>query len=105
MTAPAATELPPVVRPYRRTPAFDQDTMPAALRREHSSRAGVWGRIGVIEGRLRLTLLGTGADLVLDPQASGLVAPEQPHRAEPLGAVRFLIEFCAAKPPEGTLHE
>ena len=48
--APAAAELPPGIRPYRRTPVFDQDTMPAALRREHSTGVGEWGRIGVIEG-------------------------------------------------------
>jgi len=102
--APAAAELPPGVSPYRRTPVFDQDTMPAALRQEHSTRAGIWGRIRVIEGRLRLTLLDTGTDLVLDPQTSGIIAPQQPHRAEPLGPLRFFIEFCAAEPLEGAPH-
>lgn len=40
------------IRPYRSTPVFDQDTLPAALRARHDTKAGVWGLIRVIEGEL-----------------------------------------------------
>src|SRR4051812_7568539 len=45
-------ELPVGLVAYRRTPIFDQDTIPAGLRREHRTAAGVWGLITVLEGRL-----------------------------------------------------
>jgi hypothetical protein len=35
---------------------------------------------------------------VLAPDAPGVVAPEEPHEVEPLGAVRFFVEFYAAPP-------
>lgn len=36
--------------PYKRTPTFDEHTIPAGLRRDHRTRAGVWGRIVVEAG-------------------------------------------------------
>jgi len=69
--------------------------MPAGLRGDHSTKAGVWGLITVLEGQLRLTLLDNGEEQILDPSRPGVVAPEQPHRAEPIGPVRFTIDFCA----------
>jgi tellurite methyltransferase len=89
-------------------------TMPAALRRDHRVAAGTWGRLRVEEGRLRFT---TAAVPTIDvpaidvptidvpaidvPAIDAVVAagqvqpipPEVPHRVEPLGAVRFAVEF------------
>ncbi len=44
--------------PYKCTPIFDETTLPAELRREHRTKAGVWGVIRVLEGRRRVELLG-----------------------------------------------
>ena len=33
---------------YKRTPGFDELTMPAGLRREHRTRPGVWAAITVV---------------------------------------------------------
>lgn len=44
--------------PYKRTPIFDETTLPAELRREHRTKAGVWGLIRVLEGRRRVEPLG-----------------------------------------------
>lgn len=41
-----------------RTPVFDENTLPAALRREHRTKPGVWGVIRVLDGRLS----GAGGD-------------------------------------------
>src|SRR5690606_311089 len=49
--------LPDAVRPYRRTPVFTEATVPAALLRAHTTKAGTWGRILVLEGRLRYRIL------------------------------------------------
>ena len=89
--------LPPEVAVYRRTPSFDESSVPRALLEAHSTKAGVWGRIVVEEGRLRYELLGEPADLwVLRPGVPGVIAPEAKHRVVPLGPVRFFIEFLRA---------
>ena len=86
--------LPPEVTPYRRTREFSQTTVPDALRHRHSTARGVWGRIYVLEGSLRYRILEPQPEEhVLSPERSGIVEPEVPHEVEPLGAVRFYVEF------------
>jgi hypothetical protein len=36
--------------PFRSTPVFDQNTIPARLRGNHRTKVGVWGVIRVLEG-------------------------------------------------------
>ena len=94
MTGTSAA-LPAGLRPYQRTPIFTEDTIPAGLRRRHSTKPGVWGVIRVIEGRLRYRVLVPPAESILDPDHPGIAEPTQPHEVEPMGAVRFFIEFHA----------
>jgi tellurite resistance-related uncharacterized protein len=89
MTAAAPTPT----KPYRSTPVFDEVTLPAGLRREHRTKADVWGVIRVLEGRLRYQVLDPSSEVILEPGSPGLIFPEQPHRVEPLGAVRMHVEF------------
>ena len=96
--------LPQGLEPYRRTPVFDQDTLPAGLRREHRTKAGVWALIHVVEGRLLYRVLAPRADHILVPGTPGVVRPGEPHEVEPLGAVRFFVEFHAATPDAGHPH-
>jgi hemoglobin len=84
--------------PYRSSPEFTQDTLPPALCRAHTTKAGVWGVIRVLEGQLRLTFASTGASLLLDPATPGLVRPEQVHHVTPLGAMRMRVDFYATPP-------
>lgn len=88
--------LPAGLAAYRRTPIFTETTLPGGLRHRHQTKPGVWALITVLEGRLRLRRLDTGAERELDPAAPGIVAPEEPHEVAPLGPVRFFIEFHAA---------
>lgn len=99
------TTLPPGLTAYRRTPEFDQDSLPAGLRRGHSTKTGVWALIHVIEGRVRYRILDPVEEIVLEPGVPGVVVPQQLHEVEPLGAVRFYVEFHSARPPEGRPHE
>ncbi|WP_300399387.1 DUF1971 domain-containing protein [uncultured Sphingobium sp.] len=87
-----------MVLPYRSTPIFDEVTLPAALRSEHHTKAGVWGVIRVIEGRLKLTYLDAASEVILTPERPGLVLPEQPHFVEPLGAMRMQVDFYDQQP-------
>ena len=86
--------LPPDVAPYRRTPEFSEVTVPGALRRRHTTKAGVWGRICVLHGSLRYRILEPRfEEHTLSPGRPGVVEPEIPHEVEPLGEVRFFVEF------------
>jgi tellurite resistance-related uncharacterized protein len=86
-------ELPADALPYKQTAVFTETTMPDGLRREHTTRAGVWGKIVVESGRLRYRVDALGADVVLEPGRPGVVVPEVPHAVEPIGPVRFHVEF------------
>ncbi len=87
--------------PYRSTPVFDQDTLPAALRARHSTKAGVWGVIRVLEGELLLTYLEPDeSSVLLKPGNPGLVLPEQPHFVTPQGPMQMQVDFHD-RPPDG----
>jgi tellurite methyltransferase len=101
--ASSPSGLPAGLIAYRRTPVFNEDTIPAGLRREHRTAPGVWGLITVIEGRLRLRTLDPVAETVLTPATPKAVAPQQPHEVAPDGPVRFFVEFyraSGAAPPQ-----
>jgi tellurite resistance-related uncharacterized protein len=86
--------LPPNLTPYRSTPVFTAETIPAGLLRDHNTKAGVWGLIHVTAGVLLYRILETGAEHQLTPETPpGVVEPEQLHSVEPLGAVTFYVEF------------
>ena len=82
-----------MIAPYRSTSVFDETTLPDALRREHRTKAGVWGVIRVIEGKVRLQLADGGEEKILTPDQPGLVLPEQTHRVEPMGRMRMQVDF------------
>jgi tellurite resistance-related uncharacterized protein len=92
-------ERPPAPIPYERTAVFNEDTLPAGLRREHRTKAGVWGVIRVLDGRVRYRVLDPVSEVILEPGHPGLVRPEQPHFVEPLGPVHLQIEFYNRLPP------
>ncbi len=81
--------------PYRRTPEFSQATVPAALTRAHSTKAGTWARLHVLEGRLIFRDLADGTEVMLDPGIHPLIHPGRPHEVATPGPVRFFVEFCA----------
>jgi tellurite resistance-related uncharacterized protein len=86
--------LPANVSAYKRTPEFVDDTIPAGLLKSHSTKAGVWGKIVVIDGRLRYRILEpTLEEFVLGPGTAGIVEPTIRHEVEPVGRVRFYVEF------------
>ena len=86
--------------PYRSTPVFNQDTLPAALRARHSTKAGVWGVIRVLEGELRLTYLDPESSVILAPGSPGLVLPEQAHFVTPQGPMQMQVDFYDRPPRE-----
>lgn len=91
--------IPEGYAPYRRTGEFTEGTVPRALTSRHTTKRGVWARIHVLDGRLRYRIHEPyGEEHVLDAATAGVVLPEVEHAVEPLGAVRFFVEFHG---PEG----
>jgi tellurite methyltransferase len=89
-------ELPAHLVIYKQTPEFTEATIPAGLMRDHTTRAGVWGRIVVLAGSLRYRVESLAVDQLLGPGTPGIVAPEVPHSVAPEGPVRFFVEFLRA---------
>ncbi len=87
-----------VPEPYRSTPVFDEVTLPAALRREHRTKPGVWGVVRVLEGELKLSYADPPRVLILSPGSPGLLLPDQPHFVEPIGTMRMRVEFYDQPP-------
>ncbi len=94
--------LPPDVTPYRRTAEFTEATVPRGLLRAHTTKVGAWGVIHVMEGRLAYRIIDPrrpGSDTVLTPDTPpGVVEPTILHEVEPLGPVRFYVEFHRREP-------
>lgn len=92
-----ATELPAGLAAYRRTDVFTETTVPAGLLSAHSTKAGTWGLIRVVQGALRYRVIDerrTPRERILTVQdAAGVVEPQILHEVAPLGEVRFYVEF------------
>jgi tellurite resistance-related uncharacterized protein len=89
--------LPDAAEPYRRTATFTEASVPAALLNDHSTKQGAWGLIRVEEGRLRYVVTDprtAPSESILTPDtAPGVIEPTMVHHVEPLGPVRFHVEF------------
>jgi tellurite resistance-related uncharacterized protein len=88
------------IQPYRSTAVFDEETLPRALRNRHSTAAGIWGVIRIIDGRVRLNYLDPPSEVILDSATPGSLLPGQVHFVEPLGPMKMRIDFYD-QPPGG----
>lgn len=86
-------EMPDGFIPYKRTPVFTEESVPAALRKDHTTKAGVWAKITVLEGKLRYRVAALNTDTEVSADNLGIVVPEVPHHVELQGAARFFVEF------------
>jgi len=97
--------LPADVRPYKRTPIFTEATVPAGLLRAHATKDGAWGLIHVLEGQLAYRITDPHrpqSEQILTPETRpGVVEPTVLHEVEPLGSVRFQVEFHRREPGGG----
>jgi tellurite resistance-related uncharacterized protein len=67
------------------------------LLKAHTTKEGAWGLIHVLEGRLAYRIIDPRrpvSETVLTPEdPPGVVEPTILHEVEPLGPVRFFVEF------------
>ena len=86
--------LPHAVKFYRRTPEFTEKSCPIQLKRSHSTKTGVWGRIVVIEGQLVYRIFESpDEEFIIDPDNPGVIEPCIEHKVEPRCRSRFFVEF------------
>lgn len=88
------------VEPYKTTPVFDQDSLPEALRREHNTKAGVWGLLRVLEGEVMLVFADPGRSVHVTPENPAEIPPQDVHHVELTGPMRMQVEFYR-QPPLG----
>ena len=87
-------ELPENVSVYKRTPEFNEETVPAGLLKAHTTKEGTWGKICVTKGKLIYTIETEPQETIeLTPDKFGVVEPQVPHHVKPLGDVEFHVEF------------
>jgi tellurite resistance-related uncharacterized protein len=85
--------IPDSVAPYKKTPEFTEATVPAGLLKDHQTKAGVWGKIVLLEGELEYTIIEPELEIIkLDKSKCGVVEPTILHHVTPLGKVRIYVE-------------
>lgn len=86
-TIPA--RMPPGFEAYGRSPEFTQDTLPLKLRSAHSTKAGTWGLLHVVEGEVLYQLEAphrgerrarAGETIVIEAEVPHHVAFTEPGR-------------------------
>lgn len=90
--------------PYKVTPTFDENSMPMALLRSHTLKAGSWGIIRVEEGSVKYQGDDRPHATLLIPGRPGFIHPEVAHHLELAGPVKLLIEFYG-KPPVNKFNQ
>src|SRR5688500_11128679 len=87
-------EMPAGFAPYKRTPEFTAATIPDGLKKQHSTKPGVWALIHVLEGRLRYVVEPPlPRDEIIEAGARGVIVAEVLHHVAADGDVRFFVEF------------
>lgn len=87
----AMKTLPSHLLAYRRTPVFNNETIPRGLLHDHRTKEGTWGLIHVERGTLQFNI--EGKEFILTPDSPGVIEPEVSHFVTPIGDVSFFIEF------------
>lgn len=85
--------------PYKVTAIWDQDTLPAAIRNAHNTKAGTWGLLVVLEGAVDLIFADGRAERVT-PGNPAVIPPQDVHHVAAAGPFRMQVEFYH-EPPLG----
>lgn len=85
-------KLPDNVKPYKKTPIFNEITVPKGLLKNHNTKNGTWGLLTIEKGEIEYAIEDQ-EKIVLSPNLLGVIEPEILHHIKPLGKVSFFIEF------------
>ena len=99
MAIPVQSPVGPRAEPYKVTPVWDETTLPDGVRHAHSTKAGVWGLLRVLEGEARLVFHDPARVVEVTPATPGTIPPRDVHHVELAGPVRMQVEFYRKPPP------
>lgn len=86
--------LPASVLLYKSTPEFNETSVPAALQRDHTTAAGVWAKITILEGNLEYCITEPAPEQhLLSVGVEGIIEPQMRHYVKISGPVRFRVDF------------
>ncbi|MEM8766554.1 MAG: SAM-dependent methyltransferase TehB [Pseudomonadota bacterium] len=76
---------------YKTLPRWTAESLPAAFRRRHNTKAGTWAKLTILAGRLRFYALGESGEVQSTEEYSAekpppFIEPEAWHRVEPASA-------------------
>lgn len=92
--------LPPNFEAYGRSPDFTSGNLPAKLQSAHSIKAGTWGLLHVLEGKIRYQLEAPYSGEQLAAAGERVVIESQvPHHVEFIEPGRFFVEFYRLAEP------
>ncbi len=94
-----AKSLPAGLERYKATAVFDRASVPAALLQAHRVKAGVWGLLRVVRGRVTFCLdAEPGGEVTLRDGETVVIEPDVPHHVDlPDAESAFQVEFYRAK--------
>lgn len=84
--------------PYKTTARWNEESIPAAIRGRHNTKAGVWGLLRVYSGEIDLVLEEPARRIRVTPDSPGLIPPEEWHHVELVGSVEMQVEFYRDNP-------
>ncbi|MEW4468913.1 DUF1971 domain-containing protein [Parasphingorhabdus sp. JC815] len=87
--------------PYKSTPVFNEDSLPSALQAAHSTKAGAWGVLEVLDGSLRYVIEESGDSRLMVTGDLQLIEPQQLHHVELTGPMQMQVHFYREKPDVG----
>ena len=84
--------------PYKSTSIFDEHSLPDALQNAHSTKAGTWGVLEVIAGKLVYVVEHGGEKRLMTAGERQLIEPEQRHHVELSGPMQMQVHFYRERP-------
>ena len=93
------TDMLPKNAVHYATSRFTHETLPDKLRKDHSTKAGVWGLLVVQSGELLLRREDK-EDFVITAGEAAVFAPQEVHSVEAMGNVEFEVRFHRQEAPD-----
>lgn len=87
-----------VPKAYGQTPIFDEFSLPDALRADHRTKAGTWGLLSVLEGKVKLIFTDPYKEILVTVNNPAPIPPQVPHHVETEGPMRMKVEFFKEHP-------
>ena len=89
-------------KPYKSTPIFTEATLPAGLKKAHSTKAGIWGLLEILSGTVAYVIeandVGPERQRTMRGGETQIIESELQHHVEPEGAIEMQIHFFDHRP-------